>query len=127
MEYNDENKLEIKVVILGCSSSGKTSIVNRYIGNTFDGNSPPTYGTTHFIKEIKIEDKSIIFNIWDTPGAERYLPSNKYFTQFADAIILIYSIDNKSNFEGLKDYWKTIIKKNSPRDASKKKLIYMCN
>ena len=66
MEYNDENKLEIKVVILGCSSSGKTSIVNRYIGNAFDGNSPPTYGTTHFIKEIKIEDKSIIFNIWDT-------------------------------------------------------------
>lgn len=54
-----EKKLEMKVVILGCSCSGKTSIINRYIGNTFNEDSPGTSGASYSQKKIDIKNKSI--------------------------------------------------------------------
>ena len=48
-----EKKLEMKVVILGCSCSGKTSIIRRYIENTFDDNSPATHGASYSQKKYK--------------------------------------------------------------------------
>ena len=59
-----EKKLEMKVVILGCSCSGKTSIIRRYIENTFDDNSPATHGASYSQKKINIKDKSINYSYY---------------------------------------------------------------
>ena len=118
-----EKKLEMKVVILGCSCSGKTSIIRRYIENTFDDNSPATHGASYSQKKINIKDKSINLHIWDTPGASNFLRLNIPFMIDADAIILVYNLAWKSDLENLKDYWNTIIKKNSSKESSKKNLF----
>ena len=122
MENNNEKKSEIKVVILGCSNSGKSSLIRRYTFHTFIEDSPPTGGGSLSSKMIEIGDKSLILNIWDTAGAKNYLPFNSYYFQNAEAIVLVYDIISKDNFNGLKEYWEEIIKPNISSETSKKKI-----
>ena len=74
----------------------------KYVG--FIEDSPPTGGGSLSSKMIEIGDKSLTFNIWDTAGAKKYLPFNSYFFQNAEAIILVYDIISKDNFNVLKEY-----------------------
>ena len=60
---NDE-KLEMKVVILGNSGSGKTSIVHRYVENIFNDYTSVTRGESYSSKQINIKDKSIIIKFF---------------------------------------------------------------
>ena len=71
---------------------------------------------------IEIGDKSLILNIWDTAGAKNYLPFNRFYFQDAEAIVLVYDIISKDNFNGLKEYLEEIIKPNISSETSKKKI-----
>ena len=122
MENNNKKKSEIKVVILGCSNSGKTCLISRYISNTFVEDSLATVSCSNFSKKVEIGDKSLILYIWDTPGVSLYLRSNKFLCKIADAIVLVYDITSKENFKGLKEYWKTIIRPNISNETSKEKI-----
>ena len=63
-----------KVVLLGESGVGKTSIISRYISNTFSSVLTATPGANFTTKTVYIEDEaqSIKYEIWDTAGQERY-------------------------------------------------------
>ena len=85
---NDE-KLEMKVVILGNSGSGKTSIVHRYVEKIFNDYTSVTRGESYSSKQINIKDKSIKLNIWDISETYGYSRLNLLFFKDADAIILV--------------------------------------
>ena len=71
----NNNKISYRIVLLGNSGLGKTSIICRYINNSFDSNSIRTNGATYTSKEIilnELENKKIIFDIWDTAGKEKF-------------------------------------------------------
>ena len=56
----------LKLVIVGDSSVGKTSLITRYIKNTFEENCYPTIGTDLLQNKIKLDDKEYRLQIWDT-------------------------------------------------------------
>ena len=62
----------LKIILLGDSMVGKTSIIRRYATNDFEENATPTIGTAFLSKTIKMEEKTIKLEIWDTAGQERY-------------------------------------------------------
>ena len=104
----EENGKSIKVILLGESGVGKTSIILRYYQNQFEPNSLSTIGSTYIIKQIKKDNMKYNLNIWDTSGQEKYRAVTKLFVQNANIVILVYSIVEEKSFEAL-DYWYTSI------------------
>ena len=104
---NDLKSNDCKVVLLGGSAVGKTSIITRFVSSTFNENHSATIGGYFINKEIFIEKYNIDIklNIWDTAGQERYRSLTKFFYKDAKIIILTYDITSPETFVELKDYW----------------------
>ena len=122
MSIDDNNLEQYKIVLLGESGVGKTSIINRYINRRFDDDLTPTQGASFANKILKFDEfngKSIKLNIWDTAGQERYRALSKIFYQDANAAILVYDITDKKSFEEIKMYWVNQIKEHSPENINK--------
>jgi len=109
MGDNDENTRDIKIIILGNSGVGKTCIINRYINNQFNPNSETTLGSSFSTKRIKKGKIDYKLNIWDTTGQEKYHSITNLFIKGSSAVILVYSVDSLTSFEGL-SYWYDSIK-----------------
>ena len=100
-----------KVVLVGGSGVGKTSIITQFIDQTFQEDQQSTTGGTFSTKSVKCgNNKTLKFEIWDTAGQERYRSLTKMFYKDANAAVLVYDITRKDSFEQLKSYWAEQIK-----------------
>ncbi len=102
---------QIKIILLGESGVGKTSIIERFKGNPFDENYKPSMGASFASKNIKIpESEDVIkFQLWDTAGQEIYRSLASLYYKDAHAAILVYDITNPKSFQELK-YWSKELK-----------------
>ena len=107
--------LQCKIVLIGESGVGKTSIINRYISDTFSPVLTATPGASFATKTVFLKEynQSIKFEIWDTAGQEKYRALAKVFYKNAAVCILVYNIINKNSFDELKNYWINEIKANA--------------
>lgn len=122
MTEEEENQAQsCKVVLIGESGVGKTSIISRYTTNTFSSVLMSTPGANFTSKTIFLEEdnKSLKFEIWDTAGQERYRALAKVFYKNAAVCVLVYDITRKTSIEELKKYWITEIKANASANISK--------
>ena len=97
-------KESYKVVLLGDSSVGKSSVIQRYINKTFYESVEPTIGASFFSSEQLIDDKIIKLDIWDTAGQERYKSLAPMYYRGAQVAIVIYDITNKDSFRVALDW-----------------------
>ena len=97
----------VKVVLLGESSVGKTSIINQYTTKKFNPRCITSVSAQFITKILNFPEfeKSIKFDIWDTVGQEKYRSLTKIFYRDAKVIILVYDITKEYTFKALKDYW----------------------
>ena len=114
----DDSQIELfKVVILGETGVGKTSIISQFIDQTFQEDIQSSTGSTFSSKSFIIDKSKILkFEIWDTAGQERYRALTKMFYKDANAAILVYDITRKISFEELQNYWVEQIKESAPSD-----------
>ena len=124
MADSQEGAITCKVVLIGESGVGKTSIISRYINNTFKSQLMSTPGANFVTKNVIMEDdnQSIKFEIWDTAGQERYRSLAKVFYKNAAVCVLVYDITRKTSFNELKNYWYKEIKENAQSNVSNKKI-----
>ena len=94
-----------KIILLGESSVGKTSIITRLTKDKFEEVTVSTLNEYCCEKDIDVKGTPMKFQIWDTAGQERYRSLTKNFFTGATAAILVYDITNKDSFEKLKNYW----------------------
>ena len=114
----DDISIKCKVVLIGKSGVGKTSIISRYITDTFKDSLMTTPGANFITKKVDFPQykKSIKFEIWDTAGQERYRSLAKVFYNNAAACLLVFDITNKDSFDDIKNYWIPEIKENGQKD-----------
>ena len=129
MKEDDEIEPEekkCKLVFIGDSGVGKTSIINRFVKGKFENNIASTNGATFANKKIEYKDKKIClqFDIWDTAGQEKFRSLTKFFYKDAGIAILVYDITRVESFNSLKDFWMKQLKNNSGSNISKKYIIY---
>ena len=93
----------IKVVFIGESEVGKTSLINRYVTGDFSDYYYTT-SASYSSKTIENEGTKYYFDIWDTSGYEKYRALTKFFIAEAKIIVLVYDITKKRSFLEL-DYW----------------------
>ena len=104
-----------KVVLVGESGVGKTSIITQFIDQTFQEDQQSTTGGTFSTKSVVCDGGKVLkFEIWDTAGQERYRALTKMFYKDANAAVLVYDITRKDSFEELQTYWAEQIKESSP-------------
>ena len=97
----------VKVVLLGESGVGKTSIISQFVSKIFKPKSSTSLSAQFTSKVIDFPDyrKSIRFDIWDTVGQEKYRSLTKIFYKDAKIIIFVYDITTEYSFNALKEYW----------------------
>jgi len=94
----------LKVILLGEAHVGKTSIFQRFTMDVYTERYKPTIGAEYFSKDTKIRKRNVIFQVWDTPGLEKYRCLSKNFFRGADACMLVYDVCNRESFEAL-SFW----------------------
>ena len=106
-----------KVVLLGESGVGKTSIISQFVDQIFQQDLQISTGGTFSSKTLIYgNNKQIKFEIWDTAGQERYRSLTTMFYKTADAAILVYDITVEDSFEQLQSYWFTQVKEAAPEN-----------
>ncbi|CAD8058999.1 unnamed protein product [Paramecium primaurelia] len=99
---------EIKVVLLGDSGVGKSSLLYRFVENDFQEKGQPTLGAAFQSKTILIDGKALKFQIWDTAGQEKYKAILPLYYRDAKVALLVYDVNDKQSFEGVKEWFKQL-------------------
>jgi len=103
---------EFKIVLLGDSSVGKSSIVNRYIKRKFSNKYITTIGASFYSKNIHLKNNKLIkIQIWDTGGSERFKSISNIYYRNADGALLIYDVTNENSLLNL-NFWIQELKNN---------------
>ncbi|XP_003388661.1 PREDICTED: ras-related protein Rab-22A-like [Amphimedon queenslandica] len=95
---------EVKVCLLGDVGVGKTSLVGRFVHDTFSQNITTTLGASFMSKSLTVDNSTIKFQIWDTAGQERYRSLLPMYYRNAAAAIVVYDITNEGSFTVLQDW-----------------------
>ena len=109
----------VKVVLLGESGVGKTSIIVQFTAGKFDPDCVTSLSAQFVSKTVEFRNlnKAIKFDIWDTAGQEKYRALAKIFYKDAKGILLVYDITDLKSFNEVKSYWYNMIKQNADPDA----------
>ena len=107
---NNNGLLPIKIILLGDTGVGKSSIIKRYIEDSFEENLSSTIGSNFLEKIEKIKGQKVRLEVWDTAGQEEFRSVTKLFVKNSKIIILVYNVTQKLSFEGL-NYWYDFIQK----------------
>ena len=102
----------LKIIILGASTVGKTSIFLRYFNNEFSHGTLTTLGVDFKTKFFKFEDKKLKINYIDTAGQEKFKSISENYLKGTDGVILVFDLTNKETLD-LVNYWADCIKKNN--------------
>lgn len=98
------NEKTAKVILIGNSAVGKTSILIQLYRNTFDKNVSPTIGTSFITKIMEVSNTKVPLNIWDTAGQERFRSIIPMYMRGAIAAILVCATDSLESVQSL-DKW----------------------
>lgn len=103
INLSDKNQLsnikKYKLVLLGEQSVGKTSIITRFMYDSFDTHYQATVGIDFLSKTIYLQDKTVRLQLWDTAGQERFRSLIPCYIRDSQVAIIVYDITNLASFE----------------------------
>jgi small GTP-binding protein len=107
----------IKVILLGDTNVGKSSVIERLKNKSFNINQKPTLTLEHYNLIIKLNSFVLRMQIWDTAGQEKFDSITSTYYKSTDVAIFVYAIDNKESFERIPGWIKELEDKS---ESSKK-------
>jgi Ras-related protein Rab-1A len=107
-----------KVLLLGNSDVGKSSLLLRFVDKTWTDSFVPTIGVDFKVKTMEIGDKTVKMQIWDTAGQERFRNVVASYFRGSNGILLIYDVTNRDSFKNL-DNWLEVIENNASDNVLK--------
>ena len=113
IEQEINTEFSFKLVMLGDSGVGKTSLVKHEINNAFNGERDSTIIFEHSFKNFGIMGKTIRLQIWDTCGKEVYHSSMKNFYRSALCIVVVFSLEDSDSFNKVNQWIEEIQENNS--------------
>ena len=106
----------VKIVVVGPSGVGKTSLSNRFVRDQFSGSVQATMGAAFSEKMFEYETgKHMRMQLWDTAGQEKYRSIAKVYYQDAKIAVLVYDVTNKASFQTMKG-WAEEVMNTAPKD-----------
>jgi Ras-related protein Rab-8A len=107
----------IKLLLVGNSGVGKSSILLRFVEDEFTSSFINTIGIDFRIRTVTVDDKRYKLQIWDTSGHERFRTITVAYFRGANGILLVYDVTNEKSFDDIKN-WVRSIHYHSPRNVN---------
>nr|XP_009857997.1 ras-related protein Rab-10-like isoform X1 [Ciona intestinalis] len=95
---------QCKLVVIGDSGVGKTSVMRRFTDNEFSFNFVATIGIDFKVRTIKVKEKMIKVQIWDTAGQERFRSITTAYYRGAKGVIIVYDITSLKSFSHVNNW-----------------------
>jgi len=92
---------KFKLVFLGEQGVGKTSLITRFMYDTFDSTYQPTIGIDFLSYPMYLDDKTIRLQVWDTAGQERFRSLAPSYVRDSSVAVVCYDITNRVSFENV--------------------------
>ena len=131
MANNQEYDYLFKLLLIGNSSVGKSSLLFRFVENVWDDNFVPTIGVDFVIlffiiffyflqklKTLEVNGKKVKLQIWDTAGQERFKNITESYYRGGNGVLVVYDITDRDSFENLNS-WLIEIEKNANKNVYK--------
>jgi small GTP-binding protein len=107
----------IKMVLVGNTHVGKTTLVNRAVTGAFTENAEATLMASFCKKVVPMDDQMICLQIWDTAGQERYRSMTPLYYHKAEVALVVYAIDDRESFESVDSWMKSLKEHAAPNLA----------
>ena len=107
-----------KVLLIGNSGVGKSSLLLRFADDVFHENFMPTIGVDFKIRTIEVDGKTIKLQIWDTAGQDRFKTITSSYYRGAHGIIVTYDINDRDSFAKVSE-WMSEVDKHSDKNISR--------
>ncbi|KAK9455192.1 small GTPase superfamily [Dipodascopsis uninucleata] len=118
----------LKVIILGDSGVGKTSLMQQYVSKKFSNQYKATIGADFLTKQdVRVDDRTVTMQLWDTAGQERFQSLGVAFYRGADCCVLVYDVNNAKSFEALDSWRDEFLVQASPRDPESFPFVVLGN
>lgn len=118
LPWNDKLRVSVaKVVLLGDGHVGKTSLVNRFVLNTFSDQVESTIGADFISKSVKIGEVAVRLQLFDTAGQEKYESLAPSYIRDAKAAIVVYDISDRETYQHALDKWMRLIQDSCGEDC----------
>ncbi|KAF4101205.1 EF-hand calcium-binding domain-containing protein 4B isoform X1 [Onychostoma macrolepis] len=104
-----------KIVLVGNSSVGKTSLLRRFCDNCFHSGTCATVGIDYSVKTLTVDNSQVALQMWDTAGQERYRSITKQFFRKADGVVVVYDITNEQTFTAVR-HWLASVQEGAGED-----------
>ena len=109
-----EQSERYKVIIIGDSAVGKSSIAARQCNSEFDPNLNPTIGSAHLITNIQLGEKKVTLVIWDTAGQEEFAPLVPMYARKANCALIVASATSQESINNMKK-WEDMLYQSGER------------
>ena len=104
------SRFTFKIVLIGDQAVGKTSLVLRYINDTFSEHYISTIGADFLIKDLQLMQAPVRLMIWDLGGQEQWEGIRARYMQGSDGVILIFDVSRKQNLQHYISNWVREVK-----------------
>jgi len=94
----------LKLLMLGDTCVGKSSLVLRFTDDDYNPNFLPTLGIDYKTKTVGIGDKPVKLQVWDTAGQERFKTITTAYYRTANGVILVYDITREDSFRNINNW-----------------------
>ncbi len=125
MSSNQSYQYIFKLVLIGPSSVGKSSLLQRFVNGDYSDSYQCTVGVDFYMRTLTIDKKAIKLQIWDTAGMEKYRALTSSYFRGSHAAFIVFDITNRHSFDEVPK-WLEMYSKNSNSD-SRRNIILIGN
>ena len=118
MSNNQEYDYLFKLLLIGNSSVGKSSLLVRFVDDIWEENFVPTIGVDFKLKTLDVNGKKVKLQIWDTAGQERFKNITASYYRGGNGVLVVYDITDRDSFTNLTT-WLIEIEKNANKNVFK--------
>jgi small GTP-binding protein len=104
-KITDNYDFNFKLITIGNTYTGKTSLLSRYFKNIFEKTSP-TITVDFFTKTLKIDDKNVLFTAYDTAGSESYMSMTSKYVRSKHCILFVFDLSKRETFLDIEKWFK---------------------
>ena len=110
------HELKCKIVLAGNSGVGKSNLLSRFTRDEFNFDTRTTIGVGFDEKLLKIGDKKVRLEVWDTAGHEKFRAITPAYYRSSNGVVLVFDVTKYDSFDRL-EWWLTQIKEQCPENV----------
>lgn len=117
----------LKVIVLGDSGVGKTSLMNQFVSQRFSASYKATIGADFLCKDLTVSGTDVTLQCWDTAGQERFQSLGVAFYRGSDCCILVFDVTSQKSFDNLSFWIDEFLIQSAPRDPDSFPFVVLGN